>query len=134
MPNSAIHMKALRNDILVDIYDDGEETVEIAPGRKFILLDDSQFGRPQDGSQETHAGIRPRWAKVLSTSKYAEDAGIEVGMKVLCDTMKWFRGLQYDAEGRKVWRIPADDILGIDDEGFTEEEVSKMESRFTAEG
>jgi len=127
MSESLINAKALRNDLLVDIYDDGEETVELAPGRKFILLEDTQFARDRDGS-ETHAGIRPRWAKVLATSDYAEEVGITVGMKVLCDTMKWFRGINYTAD-RKMWRIPADDILGIDDDGFTEEEVSKLESR-----
>lgn len=127
MSHSLINAKALRNDILVDIYDDGEETIELAPGRKFILLDDSQFARDRDGS-ESHAGIRPRWAKVLATSDYAEETGIEVGMKVLCDTMKWFRGINYSAD-RKMWRIPADDILVVDPDGFTEEESAKLESR-----
>lgn len=128
MSESLINIKALRKDILVDIYDDGEETVELAPGRKFILLDDTQFARERDGS-ETHAGIRPRWAKVLSTSDYAEETGIHVGMKVLCDTMKWFRGVDY-ATGKKMWRIPADDIIGIDDDGFSEEERAKLAERF----
>lgn len=128
MSHSLINVQALRKDILVDIYDDGEESIELAPGRKFILLEDTQFARDRDGS-ESHAGIRPRWAKVLATTDYAEEAGIEVGMKVLCDTMKWFRGINY-ASGKKMWRIPADDILFVDDGGFTEEEVSKLEERF----
>lgn len=126
MSESLINAKALRKDILVDIYDDGEESIELAPGRKFILLNDSQFARDRDGS-ESHAGIRPRWAKVLATSDYAEQSGIHVGMKVLCDTMKWFRGINY-ASGKKMWRIPSTDIIGIDDDGFTEEELSKLES------
>jgi hypothetical protein len=128
MSHSLINVQALRKDILVDIYDDGEESIELAPGRKFILLEDTQVARDRDGS-ESHAGIRPRWAKVLATTDYAEEAGIEVGMKVLCDTMKWFRGINY-ASGKKMWRIPADDILFVDDGGFTEEEVSKLEERF----
>lgn len=121
-----ISMHAIRNDILVDIYDDGEESVELAPGRKFILLNDTQFARDRDGS-ETHVGIRPRWARVLATSDYAESTGIHVGMKVLCDTMKWFRGVQYSEDGQKLWRIPADDIIGIDEDGFTDDELSKIE-------
>ncbi len=128
MSETLINAKPLRKDILVDIYDDGEETIELAPGRKFILLNDSQFARERDGS-ESHAGIRPRWAKVLATTDYAESTGIEVGMKVLCDTMKWFRGINY-THGKKMWRIPADDILCIDDIGFTEEETAKIEERF----
>jgi len=127
MSESLIHLKALRHDIIVDIYDDGEETVELSPGRKFILLNDTKFANDQDGSG-THGGIRPRWAKVLSTTDYAEASGISVGMKVLCDTMKWFRGVEY-ANGKKMWRIPADDILGIDDEGFTEDEAANLNDR-----
>jgi len=127
MSESLINARALRKDILVNIYDDGEETIELAPGRKFILLNDSQYSKDRDGADTTHAGIRPRWAKVLATSDYAEEAGIVVGMKVLCDTMKWFRGVNYK-HNSKFWRIPTDDILGIDDDGFTEEEISKLES------
>ncbi len=125
MMETLIGMHALRGDVLVDIYDDGEDSVELAPGRKFILLNDTQFARDRDGS-ETHSGIRPRWARVLATSDYAESTGIRVGMKVLCDTMKWFRGVQYNNIGQKLWRIPANDIIGIDDDGLTEDEMSKI--------
>ncbi len=128
MSHSLINARALRKDILVDIYDDGEETIELAPGRKFILLEDTQFARDRDGS-ESHVGIRPRWAKVLSTTEYAETTGIEVGMKVLCDTMKWFRGINYTS-GKKMWRIHSDDILVIDDGGFSKDELAKLEERF----
>ncbi len=120
--------KAIRDDILVDIYDDGETTVDFGNNTKFILLDDSKFGTERDAGVETkHSGIRPRWAKVLSTTDHAEKLGIRVGQKVLLDTMKWSRGVVIGES--KVWRIPAEDVLGIDEDGFTTDELEKLESR-----
>lgn len=129
MSESLINIKPLGKYILVDIYDDGEETVDLGNGVKFILLNDTNFGRDRDLSQERHAGIRPRWAKVVATPDDTLDSGLEAGMKVLLDTMKWSRGVTYEGN-KKVWRIPIDDVLGIDEEGFDEEELAHMEERY----
>ena len=129
MAETLIKARPLGKFILVDIYDDGEETVDLGNGVKFILLNDTDFGRDRDLSQEKHAGIRPRWAKVLATTDLAEESGIDVGMKVLLDTMKWSRGVQYDGR-TKLWRIPVEDVLGIDETGFDEEELTHMEERY----
>lgn len=129
MSESLINVRPLGKFILVDIYDDGEETVDLGNGVKFIMLNDTNFGRDRDLSQETHPGIRPRWAKVVATPDDDQETGLAVGMKVLLDTMKWSRGVYYDGD-KKVWRIPIEDVLGIDEGGFDEEEVTHMESRY----
>jgi len=128
MSASEINARPLGKDILVDIYDDGEENIDVGGGKKLILLSDTSFGRSIDSVEGKHPGIRPRWARVLATTDYAEDAGLSIGMKVLCDTMKWSRGVAYE-EDKKLWRIPVEDILGIDDDGFTESELKHIEGR-----
>ena len=133
MAESLIPAHPLENnkDILVDIYDDGAQTVSLGPGKKsLILLPDDSFGRSIDVSESKHPGIRPRWGMVLATTDYAEQCGIHVGDKVLLDTMKWSRGAVYSNDGRKLWRIKADDVLIVDDEGLTEEELDHIASRY----
>ncbi len=119
--------------ITVDIYDDGEQTYEIAPGKSLILLNDSSISKDPDKNptDRRHPGIRPRWAVVLKTTPYAEKMGIEVGQKVLCDTMKWRRGIYVnDATSRRVWFISADDVSLVDPEGLDENEQKKVKSRY----
>lgn len=134
MPQSIITAVPLENnkDILVDIYDDGEQRVDLGNGKKLILLPDDTFGRDFDQSSEysRHPGIRPRWGRVLATTKYAEEMGISVGDKVLLDTMKWSRGTIYNEDGHKLWRIKAEDVLAVDDDGFTQEEMNHIEERY----
>ena len=135
MPETTITARPVENneDVLVDIYDDGGQTVSLGKGKApLILLPDDTFGRDFDQASEysRHPGIRPRWGRVLATTKFAEKLGIKVGDKVLLDTMKWSRGVVYDEDGRKLWRIKADDVLVVDDDGFTEDEIAHMESRY----
>lgn len=134
MAESLIPVKAIENnkDVLVDIYDDGAQTVSLGPGKKsLVLLPDDTFGRNMDNIEDTkHPGIRPRWGMVLSTTDFAEQLGIHVGDKVLLDTMKWSRGAIYSEDGRKLWRIKADNVLAIDEDGLTEEELDYIASRY----
>lgn len=121
-----------RTIITVDIYDDGEQTYEIAPGKSFILLNDSSISKDPDKNptDRRHPGIRPRWAIVLATTPYAEKMGIEVGQKILCDTMKWRRGIYVNEYSTKrVWFISADDVAFVDPEGLDENEQKKVASR-----
>lgn len=123
-----VNYRPVADNILVLIYDDGQDTVAMG-GKKFILLDDTSFDNLRSKTiDEKHPGIRPRWAMVVSTSPKAQnDFGLQVGDKVLCDSLKWSRGVRVDNEGRRVWRIPPEDILGKDDEGFEEDELVKIE-------
>ena len=73
--------------------------------------------------------VASRWAKVVATPDDDQETGITVGMKVLLDTMKWSRGVYYDGD-KKVWRIPIEDVIGIDEEGFDAEELTHMEERY----
>ena len=66
----------------------------------------------------------------MATTDYAEQCGIHVGDKVLLDTMKWSRGAVYSDDGRKLWRIKADDVLMVDEAGLTEEELDYIASRY----
>ncbi len=119
--------------ITVDIYDDGEQTYEIAPGKSLILLNDSSISKDPDKNptDRRHPGIRPRWAVVLKTTPYAEKMGIEIGQKVLCDTMKWRRGIYVnESTNRRVWFISADDVSLVDPEGLDENEQKKVARRY----
>ena len=137
MPESLIPLRTLKNrkNILVDIYDDGAQTVSLGEGKKpLILLPDDTFGKDFEKASEysKHPGIRPRWAMVVATTDHAEKMGIKAGDKVLLDTMKWTRGVEY-TEGRKVWSIEAEDVLLVDDDGFTDDELEYIGSRLNVE-
>lgn len=129
-----IGVRPLRERVLVDIYDDGSKPMRVG-GKVFWSPADDRFG-PDDIRHATtadnrHPGIRPRWAIVVGTSPEAEAAGIKVGQKVFLDTMKWTRGVVYDkVTRRKVWSIAAEDILGIDEDGFDEDERLMIEDRY----
>ena len=114
--------------MLVNIYDTGEGTIDLGGGKKLILLNDVSFA---DGhlasSQSSHPGIRPRWAVVVGTNQFSKDRGINLGDKVLCDTMTWSRGFEYDNRGNKTWRVPTEDILLVDEAGLTEEDKEQIE-------
>jgi len=113
----------------VNIYDTGEGTIDLGGGKKLILLNDVSFADNHlTSSQSSHPGIRPRWAVVVAVNQYAKDLGINLGDKVLCDTMKWSRGFEYDASGNKTWRVPVEDIMLVDDDGLTEEDKEMIES------
>ena len=128
---SLVELRGTHDYVLTFIYDDGADTVSLADGVEFILLNDTSFANLDMHSRsETHAGIRPRWALVLSTSKEAEDFGIKPGDKVLLDTMKWSRGFRFDITHRRMHRIPADDILMVDEDGLTPEDFEKVSKWF----
>lgn len=120
--------------ITVDIYDDGEQTYEVAPGKRIILLDDTRISDDPKMNPvgRRHPGNRPRWAIVLATTPYAKEKfGIEEGDKVFCDALKWRRGIYVnDFTGRRVWFISADDVSLKDPEGPDEDEELKIQSRY----
>ena len=135
MPETLIPVRPLahRKNVLVDIYDDGAQTITLGEGKKpLILLPDDTFGRDFEKASEysRHPGIRPRWAMVVATTEHAEKLGIAVGDKVLLDTMKWTRGVVYGDDGRKLWSIEADDVLLVDDDGFSDSELDHIQSRW----
>ena len=126
---STISLNTLGKYVLVNIYDTGEGTIDLGGGKKLILLNDVSFADDNlTSSQSSHPGIRPRWAVVVAVNQYAKDRGIRVGDKVLCDTMKWSRAFEYDARGNRTWRIPAEDIMLVDDAGLTEEDKETIET------
>jgi len=120
--------------ILVDIYDDGGQSIAFN-GKQFIMTVDSTFGENDVRTKaltDKHKGIRPRWAKVVATTDVGVEHGYVLGAKVLIDTLKWSRGFQIDYKKRpkeRAWRVPLDDILLIDEEGFTELDLKDMEGR-----
>jgi hypothetical protein len=81
--------------------------------------------------ENKHPGIRPRWAIVLATNERVEESGIKCGDKVLLDTLKWTRSVVYDMENdKKCWGIKVDDILMVDEDGFTEDELEILAIRY----
>ena len=120
--------RPLGDYMLVNIFDDGDTTIDLGGGVEFIMLSDSMFGEDhmKRSVDDSHPGIRPRWAMVMATSDQAEEFGINIGDKVLCEQMRWSRGFEFDDCGRRVWRILPDNILGIDEDGFTEGELKKI--------
>lgn len=132
MPESMIRVRATKNRVLVDIYDDGEEFIQMKGGYKFIMLDDTSFGHDtrHKKSTEAHTGNRCRWGMVVATSKEAEQENLKIGDKVYLDALKWTRGFEYNPDTHdKIWSIPVADILGVDENGFSEQERSKLEGR-----
>jgi hypothetical protein len=134
MENTLIGARSLGDYILINIYDDGDDTIELAPGIHFQFLSDTDFGNTRRSVDKKHPGLRPRWAIVLSTCDLAKKFGIELGDKILCDELKWSRGIPFDNSGRKIWRIPADDVLAIDKDGFQSNEIEKIAKWFEAGG
>ena len=129
MGTSIMGHRPVGDYMLVNIFDDGDTTVNLGNGIKFILLSDSMLAQDymNRSVEDSHPGIRPRWAMVMATSDKAEEFGIKVGDKVLCEQMKWSRGMEFDNISRRIWRILPDNILGIDEDGFTEDEVEKIQ-------
>lgn len=133
---SLIPIYPIRDDVLVVIYDDGSHQIDIGGGKKIQLLVDTEFSDPRRNTvDQRHPGLRARWAYVVALSEYAKDTiGLKLGDKVLCDQLKWSRGCPVDNSGRRFWRIPADDILAIDDDGLDEDEAEKMRDWFERAG
>lgn len=128
MAKTIMGHRPLGDYMLINIFDDGDTTVTLDNGVEFILLSDATFGEQhlKRSTEHSHPGIRPRWAMVMATSDRAEEMGINIGDKVLCDQMRWSRGMEFDECGRRIWRILPDNILAIDDDGYTDIEKKKI--------
>lgn len=128
MSDSSIGVRVIKDHILVDIYDTGERVIKLG-GKDFIIMGDDKLKSHHnviDG--DSHPGIRPRWAIVLSASDYAEETGIRVGDKVLIDNMKWTRAIRYSGENQ-CWRVHVDDVLLVDPDGLDESEKTVIAER-----
>ncbi len=76
---SLIGVNAIKDGLLIDIFDRGEKMV------RGIIIPDDHFSRER--------GIRPRAALVLSAGPEVIKAGIRVGDIVYVDKMEWSRKL-----------------------------------------
>lgn len=131
MAESLIGIKPLHDRVLVGIYDDGDTTIMLG-GKKFILLDDTSFAPDlkRNRTNETHKGIRPRYAIVLATSdRVAEHGNIRPGDKVLLAFGEWTRAIsvRIDGETTKVWSIPTTEVMGtLGHKTFDETELDQI--------
>lgn len=119
-------LEPMANGVLVNIYDDGGKSIKIAGGVDLIVHSDDKFGAGTIGAdaKKSHRGLRPRWAKVLAVSPECKQFDIKVGDKVFIEQLRWTRCITTDpTTGDKVWRVSVDDIMGVDDDGFTEDEL-----------
>ena len=125
---SVIGLKTIRDRVLVYIYDDGQNSIDIGDGKRLITgLVDTEFnGIYKDQVDDKHPGIRSRWAMVVGVSEDTPK-DIKPGDKVFLEQMKWRRGIYASRHGQKVWDISFHDILVTDDEGFDEQEREKID-------
>lgn len=124
---SLIGLKSIRDRVLVYIYDDGANSIDIGGDKRLITgLVDTEFnGIYKDQVDGKHPGIRDRWAMVVGISKDTPK-DIKLGDKVFLEQMKWRRGIYASRHGQRVWDISFNDILATDDEGFDVPEREKI--------
>lgn len=131
--NSLIGISATKANLLVDIFDTGGQ-ITLKGGAKLWTPDDSGFSGTKTIDQQ-HAGIRPRWARVLAIGDDAGKDGLHLGDIVLCDTMKWARKVPFQRRGFgsefHFWRIPVEDVLLVQEQ--TDQERDTWVSDYTAE-
>ena len=109
-----IGVRPMKNKILIDIYDTGEETISVG-GKPFFLLGDNNVKSHHNTVDGKHPGIRPRWARVLAVSKEAHQDGVQLGDHVLCATMSWSKKIpRPDGEGF-FSVVDSSDIVFIDE-------------------
>lgn len=124
---SLVGLKPLNDRVLVFIYDDGDTSLDIGDGKRLITsLRDTEFDSLHDVTDGKHPGIRSRWAMVIGVNDETPKE-IKLRDKVLLEQMKWRRGITATNAGQRVWDIAFDDILVVDDSGFTEDEKSKVD-------
>lgn len=125
---SLIGLKPLRDRVLVFIYDDGQNSIDIGDGKRLITgLVDTEFnGIYKDQVDGKHPGIRARWAMVVGVNEETP-SDIKAGDKVFLEQMKWRRGITASNHGQRVWDISFHDILGTDDAGFDDQEKAKVD-------
>jgi hypothetical protein len=122
---SLIGWKPVRDRVLVYIYDDGDTSIDIGGGKRLIIsLVDTHVDSVHNVIDGKHPGVRDRWAIVVGINKHTPE-GIKLGDKVLLEQMKWRRGV-YVTGNRRIWDIAVDDVLVVDDDSFTSEEVEKV--------
>lgn len=131
MPKSIVGIRPIKDWVFVDIYDDGQK-LSMFGGKPFWLPSDDKFDHHaiKRGTDNKHSGIRPRWAMVVAVGEHAEQRGIAVGQKVLCDEMKWTRGFQNNITKNRCWAIKTEDILLVDEDGFDEGECVKLSEKY----
>jgi len=98
--------------ILIDIFDTGEKVIKLG-GKDFIILGDTKLESHHTTMENSHPGIRPRWAKILATSIEAEKDGLKVGDVVLCEQLRWSRKLKYNDVVFSM--IPVEDVIVVDE-------------------
>lgn len=133
MPETLIGVRPIKDWVFVDIYDDGEKLINVKGGGKIWLPSDDKFNHHamKRGHDHKHSGIRPRWAMVVGLNEKGEASGIKIGDKVFCDEMKWTRGFEPNPDTHhRAWAIKVEDILLVDEGGFTEEEREKLAEKY----
>jgi len=123
----------LGDAIYVDIYDTGAKQINVGKGKFIITLHDTDFGtdtfHKNTSKTHKHPGIRPRWARVIATNEESEKT-VKVGDKVFLDELKWSAPCPIPGyPDRKFYRIETKDILAVDDEGFTQDELRAIKAR-----
>ena len=89
--NSLIKMRPIGDYVLIYIFDDGDDSIDIGGGKRLIIgLRDTEFDSPHNSIDGKHPGIRGRWAMVVGTNELTPDV-FKVGDKVFCDELKWSR-------------------------------------------
>ena len=118
-----IGMRPVGMRVMVFIYDDGNDSVDLGNGKRLITgVRDTDFDSPHNAIDGKHPGIRPRWAIVTGTNDQTPDY-IKLGAKVYLDEMKWRRGVMASPNGERVWDIRWEDILLVDEDGVSGDEV-----------
>lgn len=128
MANTEIGVTPLHKGVFVNIYDDGIWPIQLG-SKTFYSLPDTDFGPDSIYGKTTtkHPGIRPRWARIVAVSNEAEEAGFRIGQKVLLEHLDWSRAAWVGNQmNQKFWRVDYDKILGVDDDGFTSYEKSRL--------
>lgn len=129
---SLLPVRPTHDFLFIDIIDRDVTMKDLGNGKVLHLLSDDSFGPsgPHNSMNASHPGIRPRWARVLAVGPEAE-GDVEIGQKVLCDTLKWGHGIPLGRDGLKqvnFWRINVNDILVVDVDD-TEKETYVTEFR-----
>ena len=125
MPENLVPFRPIQDRVLVYIYDDGTSSLDLGNGTRLITgLRDTDFDSLHDVSDGRHPGLRPRWAMIIGVNEHTPDF-LQLGDKVLLDQLKWRRGVFAGEAGRKIWDIPVEDILLVDDAGLNQEEMEK---------
>ncbi len=126
MQENLVPFRPVGERVIVFIYDDGMNSVDLGNGTRLITgLQDTNFDSLHDVTDGRHPGLRARWALVTAVNEHTPDY-VKVGDKVLLDQLKWRRGLVAGEGGRKIWDIPVEDILLVDDNGLDEMEMEKV--------